>query len=101
MKVDLERVASHVAFLHQGKLLLNAPLDDLKERVARVVIPAQAVSQLPGKLNGELARRTLRDGSVRLVLERTEGHDWPANAQGPGIVRDALGLEDLFIEVVE
>lgn len=98
---DLERVASHVAFLHQGKLLLNAPLDDLKERVARITIPAFAAAQLSGKLPGELSRRVLSDGSLSLVIERESDRDWPAIAQAPGVLRDALGLEDLFIEVVE
>ena len=98
---DLERVASHVAFLHQGKLLLNAPLDDLKERVARITIPAAVAARLNGKLPGELARRVLTDGSLRLVVERAADRDWPAIAFEPGVLRDALGLEDLFIEVVE
>ncbi|HEY2346531.1 MAG TPA: ABC transporter ATP-binding protein [Xanthomonadaceae bacterium] len=98
---DLERIASHVAFLHEGALLLNAPLDDLKERFVRIVVPAPLVPQLQGKLQGERARRNMSDGGVRLVLERAEGGDWPAIAQMPGVVCDALGLEDLFIEVVE
>ncbi len=98
---DLERVASHVAFLHEGKLLLNAPLDDLKERCARILVPADVASQHPGKLNGELSRRRLNDGGIRLVLQRAEGQDWPAIVHAPGVVFDALGLEDLFIEAVE
>ena len=98
---DLERVASHVAFLHKGKLLLNAPLDDLKERVARITIPATFAAQLSGKLPGELSRRVLSDGGLSLVIEREADHDWPAIAQAPGVLRDALGLEDLFIEIVE
>lgn len=98
---DLERVASHVAFLHQGKLLLNAPLDDLKERVARITIPKDAAAQLSSKLPGELSRRLLTDGGLSLVIERAADHDWPAIAYAPGVLRDAMGLEDLFIEVVE
>ena len=98
---DLERVASHVAFLHHGKLLLNAPLDDLKERVARITIPAAAASQLTGMVPGELSRRMLADGGMSLVIERAADRDWPAIAHAPGVLRDAMGLEDLFIEVVE
>ncbi|WP_435017435.1 ABC transporter ATP-binding protein [Tundrisphaera sp. TA3] len=33
---EVERVASHVALIHQGKLILAEPLDDLKARTFRV-----------------------------------------------------------------
>jgi ABC-2 type transport system ATP-binding protein len=33
---EVERVASHVAFMHKGKLLLAAPLEDVRQRVVRV-----------------------------------------------------------------
>src|SRR3546814_6235206 len=33
---DLERVASHVAFMHQCRLLLHSELDSLKERHLRL-----------------------------------------------------------------
>src|SRR3546814_560346 len=36
---DLERVASHVAFMHQGRLLLHSELDSLKERHLRLHVP--------------------------------------------------------------
>jgi ABC-2 type transport system ATP-binding protein len=32
---EVERVASHVAIMHKGRLLLAAPLDELKKRVVR------------------------------------------------------------------
>src|SRR5947207_3172972 len=34
--VEIERVASHVAFLAQGQLLLAGPLDDLRQRLVRL-----------------------------------------------------------------
>lgn len=98
---DLERVASHVAFLHEGRLLLNVPLDDLKERVARITVPATVATQLPGELPGELARRSLDDGGLSVVIEREADGDWPSITQSPGVLCDSLGLEDLFIEVVQ
>jgi ABC-2 type transport system ATP-binding protein len=33
---EVERVASHVAFLAKGKLLLSAPIDELKQRIIRL-----------------------------------------------------------------
>lgn len=95
---DLERVASRVAFLHQGRLLLDQPLDELKDRVLRIGIPAAAAAPLDAPLRGELARRHSADGGVVVVLHATELPS--ALLTIPGIRIDRLGLEDLFIEVV-
>jgi len=94
---DLERVASHVALLHQGRLLLSAPMDDLKETHARLTLPSEA--DLPPRVAGELSRRRHDDGSVSLVLARDSGGDWPDACQAEGARLEALGLEDLFLEV--
>jgi ABC-2 type transport system ATP-binding protein len=98
---DLERIASHVAFLHEGRMVLNESLDDLKERCIRLIVPVGMALPPTGLIAGELARRKLADGSACLVLERVEGSDWPALVEAPGVHRDALGLEDLFIEVAQ
>lgn len=95
---DLERVASRVAFLNQGRLLLDQPLDELKDRVLRIGIPAPAAATLDAPLRGELARRHATDGGVVVVLHADELPS--ALLTVPGIRIDRLGLEDLFIEVV-
>lgn len=95
---DLERVASRVAFLHEGTLLLDHPLDDVKEKLHRVRVPANAVSRMPAILDGELARRVLPDGALMLLLS-CESRDWPALQAMDGVRIEQLGLEDLFIEV--
>ena len=95
---DLERVASHVAFLHEGRLLLQAPLDDLKERCARLWLPGNSA---PAKVPGEISRRPQQAfGGWSLVVEQRDGR-WPAEAQQPGARLEALGLEDLFVEIAE
>lgn len=95
---DLERVASHVAFLHEGRMLLQAPLDDLKERYARLWLPG---SSAPAKVPGELSRRPQQAfGGWSLVIEQRDGR-WPEAAQQPGARIEALGLEDLFVEIAE
>ena len=98
---DLERVASHVAFLHRGRMLIDAPLDELKERVIRVTVPAAQAHAVDGKIAGELSRRKLAKGGLSLVIESQADGRWPAITQAPEVVIDVLGLEDLFIEVVE
>lgn len=94
---DLERVASRVAFLHEGKMLLDRGLDDLKEEVVRVALPPAAAARLPPRLPGELLRRPLADGGVVLVL--ASRHGWQELQQFEGARIDRLGLEDLFVEV--
>lgn len=94
---DLERIASHVAFLHQGRLILQAGLDALKDDVRRVYLPADF--SLPGApLPGELTRYRLPEGGWSLVLRVRASEPLPLPL--PGEYRmQALGLEDLFVEL--
>jgi ABC-2 type transport system ATP-binding protein len=96
---DLERVASHVAFMHQGRLLLHSELDSLKERHLRLHVPAMAADQLVGRVPGEVARRPHPYGGHSVVVVRDEGAAWPALVHAPGVQREVLSLEDLFVEV--
>ncbi len=98
---DLERVASHVAFMHGGRILLQVELDTLKERHLRLRVPASAARQLAGLVPGEIARRRLPDGALSIVIVRAEGAAWPALAGAPGVAAEVLSLEDLFVEVAE
>jgi ABC-2 type transport system ATP-binding protein len=95
---DLERVASEIAFLHQGKLLLRCTVDMTKERYARLWLPARISYAAPAQT---LSRRCHDDGSLSLVVERDARNQWPEAANLPGARIDALGLEDLFVEIAE
>jgi ABC-2 type transport system ATP-binding protein len=95
---DLERVASEVAFLHQGKLLIRCTVDETKERYARLWLPAKMSAAAPAN---SLSRRRHDDGSLSLVVERDAVGQWPEAAQLSGARIDALGLEDLFVEIAE
>lgn len=95
---DLERVASDIAFLHEGRLLLHCPVDDTKERHARLWLPARLADQAP---TATLGRRTHGDGAVSVVVTRDDAGHWPAAAGLPGARLDVLGLEDLFVEIAE
>lgn len=94
---DLERVASRVAFLHDGRLLLDRPLDEVKDNVVRIIVPAAAATRLPVALPGELMRRALDGGGLALVLSTADG--WRDLLLVEGVRVDRLGLEDLFVEV--
>ena len=98
---DLERVASHVAFLDRGRLLVQGELDGLKERYARVQLPPALAALMPARLPGELRRRAAADHSLRVLLDLAQRADWPAPLREGELRFDQLGLEDLFVEVVE
>jgi ABC-2 type transport system ATP-binding protein len=97
---DLERVASDVALLHQGRLLFNAPRDEIAERYLRVALPVSASRRCAAPLPGELSRRQRADGGLTVVVEQAPGAAATAGILAQGRA-DALSLEDLFIEVTE
>lgn len=94
---DLERVASRVALLHEGRLLLDTDIDAAREGIARLWLPDGAA--LPAHaLPGELARHRHDNGSVTLVLTR-DSEAWARLATRAEARIDPLGLEDLFVEI--
>lgn len=95
---DLERVASDVALLDAGRLLLCLPLDQLKEDLRRLHVPQALEGQAKVRFPGELARHVNADGSLRLLVRREDGR-WPDLADNPGVLRDTPSLEDVLIEV--
>ena len=95
---DLERVASHIAFLHKGRLLLHCPTDDTKERYARLWLPVHQAMHAPSDV---LSHRRHDDGSVSCVIARDRAGHWPDATNRDGARVDALGLEDLFVEIAE
>ena len=98
---DLERVASHVCFLHRGKLVLNTEMDDLKETHARLSLSREAAAAASERLPGEIARRHRPDGGVSIVLTRVGLAPWPNAALASGATLEPMNLEDLFIEITD
>lgn len=93
---DLERVALDVAFLKDGKIALQGPLDVLLEGARRVTGPSAVLDSM--KLAGEVRRQRSGDGITSVV---TQGGP-PANlGNAPGVRVENLSLEDLFIEVTQ
>ena len=90
---DLERIATHLALLHEGSVRLYGAVDDIKDTVRRLHWPATL--PLPSTaLAGEISRRELEDGSYSLVL-RGQDHCTLAS----GLQTQSLNLEDLFVEL--
>ncbi len=97
---DLERVASHIALLKNGRILLFDELDALKDRVKRLRITAAsdfpADFSVPGALRSEVAGNravvavtNLDDALIDKIQSR-----WRAD-----ITVENLNLEEIFLEL--
>jgi ABC-2 type transport system ATP-binding protein len=97
---DLERVASHVWILREGRLAWAGSLDTLKESMVRVTLTAETALPAVLDLGGIVSER--RDGRrVQLVLT-----DWGDERQAElserlraRVTVERLGLEEIFLEL--
>jgi ABC-2 type transport system ATP-binding protein len=86
---ELERVASHAAFLSGGRLLMAAPLEDLRKRIVRVRLRYTDEPPDPGRLG-------------RVLDQESAGRQWqavlcdpdPAAVEG---LTDAPDLRDVEV----
>jgi len=97
---DLERVASHVAVLKQGRLALFEDLDLLKDRVKRLRIisrePLPGTFTVPGALRLEIAgsRALVTTAQVSDALLQQLKTQWDAD-----VTAEDLNLEEIFLEL--
>ncbi|MCV2370444.1 ABC transporter ATP-binding protein [Roseateles oligotrophus] len=96
---DLERVAFNVAFLKQGRIVLQAPLDELLDEV-RVLSGPSAELQALIAAQGlrALHRSPLEGGRERCLLRYPQASS--SSGQVPASVSsERINLEDLFMEL--
>ena len=98
---DLERVASDIVFVHDQSILLQMPMDSIKENTLCIRLSPEISTLHSGKIPGEISRRVHADNGVSIILKRDDGDAWPALCSAPGVRTETLGLEDLFIEVAQ
>ncbi len=98
---DVERIADWIGILSDGRMLMSAPLDDLKESIKRLRIRTSGrepeIDHVPGAIRtvrrGGEALVTVRDFSpTRLEEIRTLFPD--------GVDVQDVDLEDIFIDLV-
>jgi ABC-2 type transport system ATP-binding protein len=97
---DLERVASHVALLRNGRISLFDELDAVKDRVKRLRI--RAAADLPGTFEVAGALRTEIAGSTALVATtqvNAEMLDELRSRWHADVSVEDLNLEDIFLEL--
>ena len=101
---DIERMADRIVMLHEGRILIDNPLDELQERFSLALVP---------RIEGLTRERLLRIEHCIAVRERPEAFHAilrlePVEARGAihrGIdladVRcQPIALEDMFVELV-
>lgn len=95
---DVERVVDTVAFLERGVVRSCAPIDDVKARTKRLVLPGAAGADVV--VPGEVSRRA-EQGDLVVV---TEAFSAPVEQRlrgaHPGLVVEDLNLEEVFVEVL-
>ena len=92
---DLERVAFNLAFMSEGRIALQAPLDDLLEQVRAFTGTVTEMATLMTRLNAQPLKRTPLEAGRERVLARL-----PAAATVPvGVAVDRVNLDDLFAEL--
>ncbi len=99
---EVERVADHVAMIHQGKMVMSAPLDEIKERHHRVTLRFAEAKTAPPDLPGAL----LWDGAGREWTAVCDGRldelTQHADAIGATIVEQGVpSLEEMFVARVK
>ena len=99
---DLERVASRIALLKDGRIAFHGELDELKDRVKRLRIAA--ASALPNNFTVPGALRYELDGPVALVTVDDFDEElldqlrttWQAD-----VAVEDLNLEEIFVALHE
>ncbi len=95
---DLERVASHIWVMREGRLVWRGELDDLKESVVRLHLRAdreidpqlQLPNQVQGSVQGRTATFTVSGWSDEKLEPLQQKHALQ-------IEMEPLGLEDIFL----
>jgi ABC-2 type transport system ATP-binding protein len=93
---DLERVAFNVAFMNDGRIALQAPLDELIDEVRLLSGASAELQTLIAREQMQcLVRQPLEAGRERCLVRMSR----PLAAPSQGIVVQPVNLEDLFMEL--
>jgi ABC-2 type transport system ATP-binding protein len=98
---DVERIADRIGILHGGRLIVNARIDDLKQRVQKRFAKGPIDgAELARRVGGVLRWKNVRDGIELTLLDVDPGRESALREMLPSISEPtSLTLEDFFIEV--
>ena len=95
---EIERVASHVAFLHAGRILLTAPLESLRNLMVRVRLRCDG-ARPNGSLLGTLLQEQRVGGKWQMILREPNRAALDRLRASPGVhdyEEAPLGLEEIY-----
>jgi len=98
---DVERVADEVAIIDAGRLILHAPLEDLREHVRQVEIPASDSPPDLGNLVSVLGCVQLGGTSVVWIKRNGVDDDEIRRRLGTGATIRHVDLETLYLAIAE
>jgi ABC-2 type transport system ATP-binding protein len=93
---DLERVAFNVAFLREGRIGMQAPLDELLDSTRQVTGTREQVNALCTRHHAQVLQRRRLGGEQELALLTLPPS---AAAEVDGLPLQAVNLEELFMEL--
>jgi ABC-2 type transport system ATP-binding protein len=100
---EVERIASHVAFLHAGRVLLTAPMDRLRDMVLRVRMRCEGPRPMTSLLGTVLQERRV-GGKWHVVLREPDRQALDRLRSTIGIHEydeTPLGLEEIYCALFE
>jgi ABC-2 type transport system ATP-binding protein len=98
---EVERVADRVAIIHQGRILLTAPMDEIKETHRRVTLRFGHPIDQPPALVGALSYSGAGAEWTYLCSGESQQLRRAAEALGATVVADAaLSLDEIFVSHV-
>lgn len=95
---EIERVSDYIAMLHQGKIVLCGPLDDIKGQHRRLTLRFEVAREGPPHIAGALDVRG--SGNEWSVLCNGAQHELPALAASLGaqiVEEHAPSLNEIFV----
>lgn len=95
---EVERVADRIAIIHQGRLVANAPLEELKERTQEITFTMNGSAEPPPAVPGELLRRRQRGKQWQILVRNCSPEElerWQSEAAVLGMESRHPRLEEI------
>ena len=95
---EVERVASHAAFLHAGRVLLAAPLDDLRSLVLRIRCRCEGPRPSAASL-GTVLQEDSAGGKWQVIVREPDRDALDLLRKTPNVYdyeETPLGLEEIY-----
>lgn len=103
---EVERVASHVSLIHQGRLVLNASLEELRQEVRVLTMESPQVGAVESMLSGqrvEVVDEERFDRQIRWLARSGDPRAWEqlrGQSMG-GVEMRPASLEEIYLGVVK